>query len=142
MNGPAPWSEWITHDDVHWLYGEGIKQHGGSGSPSQPGCVDAALGAAYNAELYSMPEVDEETVITGLCFCGYLLFYLATKHCFVDGNKRVAWASSMWVLLRLGLTLQVTDTDAEAFCLGVANGDINNGAEVVNWIAERLVAIQ
>ena len=89
MSALQPWTQWIDDAIIHNLYADGINQHGGLGSPSKNGCVDAALGAAYNAELYSMPEVDAETVITGITFSGYLLFYLSTKHCWTDGNK--AW---------------------------------------------------
>src|SRR2546421_9495018 len=117
MNRPEPWNQWIDLETIHSLYAAGIHNYGGLGSPSKEGCVDAALGAAYNAEMYSMPEYESETVITGLCFCGYLLFYLATKHCFTDGNKRVAWASAMWVLFKLGLTISASDDEAIAFCL-------------------------
>jgi len=89
-----------------------------------------------------MPEVDSETAVSGLCFCGYLLFYLSTKHCWTDGNKRTAWSSAMWVLFRLGLTVEATDEEVIAYCLEVANGKITKGEDVVNWIAERIKEIE
>ena len=71
-----PWSEWITATQIIALHAQGLREHGGkNGSPPEKGCLERSLGAAYNAELYSMPEVDSETIISGLCFCGYLLFY-------------------------------------------------------------------
>jgi death-on-curing protein len=138
MTATEPWADLINSGDIHWLYGEGIKRKGGTGSVSQSGCVDAALGAAYTAELYSMPEMNDEQIISGIIFCGYLMFYLVTKHCWVDGNKRVAWESAMWVLLKRGLTVQVSDDDAEQFCLSVAKGEVKSADEVVIWIADRL----
>ena len=141
MTNPEPWSEIITSADIHWLYGEGIKRKGGTGSHSKDGCVDAALGAAYTAELYSMPEMNDETIVTGIIFCGYLMFYLITKHCWVDGNKRVSWESAMWILLKIGLTVEVSDDEAEQFCLSLASGKITDAVEVVNWIADRLVPV-
>jgi death-on-curing protein len=142
MNRPEPWTIWIDIDTINALYAEGVNQHGGLGSEAKDGCVEAALGAAYNAELYSMPEIDSETVVSGLCFCGYLLFYLATKHCYVDGNKRVAWASAMWVLMRLGLEVSASDAEVVSYCLGIADGKVERGEDVVNWIAERLAEVQ
>lgn len=139
MNTYQPWKEWIDIDIIHSLYADGINKYGGLGSPSKDGCVDAALGAAYSAELYSMPEMDSETVVAGIAFVGYLLFYLATKHCWTDGNKRVSWASAMWVLAKLGLSVQATDEEAIEYCLQIADGKIDKGEDVVNWIAERLV---
>jgi death-on-curing protein len=142
MNRPEPWTTWIDIDTISALYAEGVNQHGGLGSKPKDGCVEAALGAAYNAELYSMPEIDSETVVSGLCFCGYLLFYLATKHCYVDGNKRVAWASAMWVLMRLGLEVSASDAEVVSYCLEIADGKVERGEDVVNWIAERLAEVQ
>ena len=141
MTNAEPWANLISSSDIHWLYGEGIKRKGGTGSNSQSGCVDGALGAAYSAELYSMPEVNDEHVISGLIFCGCLMFYLVTKHCWVDGNKRVAWESAMWVLLKQGLTIQVSDDEAEKFCLSIANGEIKSAEEVIVWIADRLAQV-
>ena|SRR5437762_1838915 len=137
-----PWTDWITATQIKSLHDEGIRQHGGkNSSPPEKGCLERSLGAAYNAELYSMPEVESETIISGLCFCGYLLFYLIQNNCFIDGNKRVGWTSSMYVLLGLGLTLDVSDEEAEQLCLQVAEGKIRKGEDVVYWIAERLKAL-
>jgi death-on-curing protein len=142
MNGATPWENWIDEDIVHSLYAEGIRRYGGLGSPSKNGCIDGALGGAYSAELYSMPEMDSETLVTGICFCGYLLFYIATNHCFSDGNKRVAWTSAMWVLARMGLTLDVSDDAAIEYVLAISAGKVESGDEVVNWLADRLVELE
>ena len=138
MNEATPWTRWISSEEVHQLYAQGIEKYGGASSPSKDGCVSAALGAAYNGELYSSTEIDGEFVVSGLPFCGFLLFYLCTKHCFVDGNKRVAWLCLVFVLLKMGLTLTVSDQDAEAFCLDIANGKIESSEYVVRWVADHL----
>jgi death-on-curing protein len=141
VNENAPWVRWISGEKVHELYADGIHRYGGSHSPSKDGCVDGALGAAYNGELYSSPEVDGEYVVTGLAFCGLLLFYLSTKHCFVDGNKRVAWLATSYALLGMGLTLDVTDEEAIAFCVDLASGKVESSDIVVHWVADHLKAI-
>ena len=46
-----------------------------------------------------------------------------------------------WVLLKLGLTLEVSDDEAEQFCLSLASGKLKSADDVVNWIADRLIAI-
>jgi prophage maintenance system killer protein len=119
------------------LYAEGIRRWGGAGSAPQLGCVEAALGAAYNAELYS-PGSEQEGGIQGLLFACYLLFYLATKHCYTDGNKRISWACTTFVLLNFGLTIEATEDETVEFCLSVANGNVRSGAEVAAWIYPRL----
>jgi death on curing protein len=135
-----PWAQWISDATIADLYAEGIKRWGGAGSPPQPGCVDGALGAAYNAEQYS-PESQEEGFISGLIFCGYLLFYLATKHCYLDGNKRIAWACATFVLLSFGLTVEATEQEVVDFCLSISRGETRHGSDVVSWISDRLVAV-
>jgi death-on-curing protein len=143
MTDPQPpYTRWIDREIVHNLWNIGLEQFGGLRSNPKDGCVDGSLGNAYTAELYSMPEVEDETVISGLCFCGYLLFYLSTAHCWSDGNKRVAWASAMWALYRLGLTVNATDEEAISFCYQIADGQIKKGEDVVNWIAERLAEVE
>jgi death on curing protein len=140
VSNDAPWERWISDDEVHYLYGEGIKRYGGTGSNSKAGCVEAALGAAYSGELYSATEVEGEFVVSGLPFCGFLLYYLGTKHCFVDGNKRVAWMSATYALLKMGLTLDATDVEAETFCIKIASGELES-ADSVRWIAEHVKAV-
>ncbi len=136
-----PWTQWISDETITALYAEGIKRWGGAGSPPQPGCIDGALGAAYNAEQYS-PETEEGGgILPGLIFCGYLLFYLATKHCYLDGNKRIAWACAMFVLLNFGLTIEATEAEVIEFCLSISRGEIRHGSECVLWMADRLTSV-
>jgi death-on-curing protein len=135
-----PWSEWISDSTITDLYAEGIKRWGGAGSPPKPGCIDGALGAAYNAEQYSL-EATDEGVLPGLIFCGFLLFYLTTKHCYVDGKKRIAWACATFVLLSFGLTVQATQQEVVDFCLSISRGDIRQGSDVVIWLSDRLTAV-
>ncbi len=137
---PQPWSHWISDETVAILYLEGIKRWGGSGSEPQRGCVEAALGAAYNAELYT-PDEEQEGLVPGLLFACYLLFYLSTKHCYIDGNKRIAWACMTFVLLNFGLTIQATDDEVVGFCLNIASGEIKSGAAVASWLYPRLIAV-
>lgn len=135
-----PWTQWIGLETIATLYVEGIKRYGGKQGEPEKGCIDAALGAAYNAELYT-PEADQEDVITGLVFACCLLFYLATKHCYIDGNKRIAWICAMFVLLRFGLTVQATEDEAIAFCTSIADGTVRTRDAVIDWITSRLIAI-
>lgn len=135
-----PWEQWIGDQTITDLYAEGIKRWGGAGSAPLPGCVEAALGAAYNAELYS-PDTDQEGALQGLIFACYLLFYLATKHCYTDGNKRISWACTTFVLLSFGLTVEAAEDEVVEFCLGVAGGQVNSGADVMAWIYPRLRAV-
>ncbi|MGH7906201.1 MAG: Fic family protein [Candidatus Binataceae bacterium] len=77
----------------------------------------------------------------GLCFAGCLLYYLVQNHCFVDGNKRVGWATCMEVLRSLGLTVRATDDEVEAFVLSIIGTDVQNAIDVADWVAPRLESL-
>jgi death-on-curing protein len=130
----------ITREEVLQLHAEGIRRWGGkrSSTRSDSGdCIEGRIGNAANAEAYA---TDDERIRQGLCFAGFLLFYLASDHCFTDGNKRVAWMAAMHVLADQGLTIEATEDETYAFMDAVARGDIKRGQEVVRWLAERLSA--
>jgi death on curing protein len=141
MSAATPWDHLIPMSEVSSLYAEGIRRYGGESSPPKPGCLEQSCGNAYTAELYN-----ESESIPGLAFSGYLLFYLTRDHCFVDGNKRIAWLCSMRVLASLGLTVGCSQDDAEELCKRIADSTledaIKDGAEVVLWIAEHLEAVE
>jgi prophage maintenance system killer protein len=117
-----------------------MKRWGGVWSPPQPGCIDGALGGAYSAELYS-PESEQEGATQGLLFACYLLFYLVTKHCYTDGNKRIAWACMTFVLLNFGLTIEATEDEVVQFCTSIAAGEIKSGVAVTEWVYPRLTSV-
>jgi len=138
--GYQPWAQWIGVETIAMLYVRVMDTWGGARSDPKPGCIDAAMGAAYNAELYS-PENDQEGFVSGLIFACYLLFYLTSKHCYIDGNKRIAWACMTFVLLNFGLTIKASEDEVVEFCLAISKGEIENGASVVSWVSEKLVSV-
>ena len=102
--------------------------------------VNAGLRLLHPIKEFSTHRPSER--VTGICFCGYLLYYLAIKHCFADGNKRVAWSSAMWVLECMGLTVAAPDQDVIDYVLAIADGKVESGEDVVNWLADRLAEIE
>jgi death on curing protein len=132
---PEPWGSFTTVSRVIALQGEGLRRYGGRAGPADPqGCVDGALGAALNAESYFE---GRRHVLAGLPFAGFVLFYIAKKHCFVDGNKRAAWSTAADVLASLGLGIHASDDEAVELVEAVLAGHLD-GADVVNWLAPRL----
>ena len=97
-------------------------------------CVEGKIGNAWTAETY----VDQPNILSGLCFAGYLLFYLVKGHCFPDGNKRIGWIAAIAVLAELGLTVNATDEEAISLVLDVANDQIKDGNHIVHWLARHL----
>jgi prophage maintenance system killer protein len=125
--------------DIIDLHSEAIIRFGGINTVPHTAsdCVDGRIGNAMLAEQYVS---DDERVRPGLCFAGFLLFYLVKDSCFTDGNKRVGWMAAMRVLGDIGLSVEVNQDEAFDFVDAVASGKINDGRQVVLWLAERLSA--
>ena len=132
------WEHLITAHKVRELHTEGMRRYGSglAGDEVRAGCVDGCLGSAWTAELY---QEDPPGRVKGLTFAGYLLCYLARNHCFVDGNKRVAWLSTVWILSNLGVALEATDDEAVGFVESVILGEVESGHDAVRWLGARLV---
>jgi death-on-curing protein len=129
-----PWSNLVAQDTLIDLHEESIARYKGEFSPPQRGCLERSLGAAWNLELYTAPEGARRC----LNFCSGLLFYLIKNHCFLDGNKRIAWMAAMETLRQFGLTVRATDEEAEKFCKDIISGEIKKALDVVLWIEPRL----
>ncbi|MFS8071553.1 MAG: type II toxin-antitoxin system death-on-curing family toxin, partial [Byssovorax sp.] len=65
----------------------------------------------------------------------YLLMYLAKNHCFVDGNKRVAWSAAVRVLDMNGIRLREDDAEAAPLVNHVATGEAKVG-DIITWLAQ------
>jgi len=139
MSSSEPWAQWISIETVFQLHRQGIEAHGGGGrGVPDVDCVQRSLGAAYNAEIYNPVE---GVGLHGLCFAGCLLFYLSNNSCFPDGNKRVAWASAMRVLLSFGLTVRSSTDEAEQFCMDIATGKVKSAQDVTFWLADNITTL-
>jgi death-on-curing protein len=93
--------------------------------------LDSALHAPQagfgDVEFY--PEfVDKAAVLT---------VRLARNHPLPDGNKRLAWQALMMFCVLNGYQLEVPASDAVDLMVGVAAGDLEEGA-VAGWLEERL----
>lgn len=135
MSDQPAWVEFITLERVFELHADGIREWGGLGSltPNSRPCVEGSIGNAWAGALYQEPE--EAT--RGLSFVAFLLVYLAKNHCFVDGNKRVAWSAAMDILAARNLTVGATTEEAEDLMNCIIQED--RGADfVADWIASRL----
>ena len=70
-----------------------------------------------------------------------LLQSLCQNHCFVDGNKRVAFASTAIFLRMNGYRLNVNPDDGEAFLIGQV---IQNGIgieDIASWLEQRMCLV-
>ena len=133
------WQHLITIDKIIAFHSKSLQRVGQDPIPigsEQTDCVEARIGNAWLAEQYS--SANTSNTLNGLCFAGYLMFYLVKDHCFPDGNKRIGWIAAMAVLASLGLTIRSTDEDAIDLVQGIASNEISGGGDVVRWLADRL----
>lgn len=133
------WQHLIASDEIIALHAKSLQDVGQDAlsiGVEQTECVEARIENAWMAEHYS----SEKTlnVRNGLCFAGYLMFYLVKDHCFPDGNKRIGWIAALTVLASLGLTIEFSHDDAVDLVEGISNNDVSGGGDVVRWLAERL----
>lgn len=121
---------YITRDEVLFLHDALIARHGGAPGVRDMGLVESALARARSGYYTSLSEQ-----------AAALLQSFAMNHAFVDGNKRVAWASSM-VFLRLnGYGVRVSADAAERFLVEqviVARADL---ATCAAWLERHMHAV-
>lgn len=95
-----------TLDEVLFLHGKLLARFGGDGGVRDLGLLESALARPRSGYYKTLSEQ-----------AAALLQSLARNHPFVDGNKRVAFATTA-VFLRLnGFRLRCTADEAEAFLL-------------------------
>jgi len=91
-------------------------------------CVDSAMQAALQGAFY--------TAIDGhldhIHIASFLLYYVAKRHCFTDGNKRVAWAVAVDYFLQQGLMIVADQQDAAKLVEDVAC-DLLSKEDIIRW---------
>jgi death-on-curing protein len=105
--------------------------------PPRNGCVEGAIGNAVQAAAY----YSEDDEPNPLHIASHLLRSLARDHCFIDGNKRVAWLACLEVLATHGrVTIDADEIEAAAFVESVADGSTDVPG-IAGWLAARLSTI-
>jgi death on curing protein len=132
------WDGLCSLDRLLELHDRGLREHKGAAGIRDPGCPEGTLGNSWTAAEYS--EVGES--LPHLVFACYLLYYFATKQCFVDGNKRIAWLAMSEVLASVNLEVNATTDETYGFCMAVANRQVRDVHAVVSWVSSRLRELQ
>lgn len=131
--------DFITVGRVLALHARSIADHGGLAGLRDEGCPERSVGAAFSGALYDAPDGEDPDPLN---VAARLLYYLARNHCFVDGNKRVAWLAFVDVIRAREVEINATVDDAESLVLDVAQGKVHV-EDVIVWLAApgRLVAV-
>lgn len=111
---------------------------GSSALAPREGCVEGAIGTAVNSASYHL-DSDEPN---DLHVAAYLLRSLAKNHCYIDGNKRIAWLACLEVLaVHSAVTIEADQDEAAEVVERVAQGQMAID-ELINWLAMRLCPLR
>ncbi len=126
----------ITPQEIIELHDNVILRYGGSPGLRIQECLPQVIGNAEMAEQYT----GNSDGTLGICFIGSLMYYLNKNQCFVDANKRTSFATALVLLGNLGLTLDVSDVEAEQYAIRIATDQTLKSSDVVRWLAVHAVA--
>ena len=128
-----PWM--VTTEQVHALHRMALEQWGGLDGVRDENCPDRSIHAALLSADYRAEGGEVSPVVVA----AHLLWFFAKNHCFVDGNKRVAWSASQTLLAGIGLAVDAPEDEAAAFVVEVVEAKLAVET-VIEWFTRRLIA--
>jgi len=121
---------WIQKEAMLALHERSLALHGGASGVRDEGLLNSALARPRNLYLYD--EVDDLSRLAAAYAVG-----IAANHPFIDGNKRVAFASLLVFLAINGKRLTADRVDATRRMFAVAAGEVGID-DLADWIAANL----
>jgi death-on-curing protein len=125
MNEP----HWIRIEAVLGFHRKEIARRGGLSGLRDQGLLDSALARPRNLFAYGSPDLE--------ALAASYAFGIVSNHPFVDGNKRVAWATCRAFLLINGRTVDASQAEKAHVVLKLAASEISEEA-FSQWLRERL----
>ncbi len=116
---------WVRRDVVLAVQEILLAEHGGAAGIRDEGMLDSALGRPENFLAYGKPSIFE--------LAAAYAFGLAKNHPFIDGNKRIAFATAIMFLELNGHRFTATEVDAVLKTLALAASEMTESAYAV-WI--------
>lgn len=121
---------YLTLEEVLALHAALIARHGGGPGVRDRGLVESALARARSGYYASLSEQ-----------AAALLQSFARNRAFVDGNKRVAWASSLVYLRMNGYRVRVSADEAERFLIEQVIVGHAELATIAGWLERYMRAV-
>jgi death on curing protein len=121
---------YLTLEEVLALQAALIARHGGAPGVRDKGLVESALARARSGYYDSLSEQ-----------AAALLQSFAMNHAFVDGNKRVAWASSLVFLRMNGYRVRVSADEPERFLIEQVIVGHAELAAIAEWLEKYMRAV-
>ncbi len=119
---------WLTRLVVDAIHSELLLEHGGAAGITAGGddLLESALARPKNRLAYE-PGSDLATLAAAY------LFGLVKNHGYIDGNKRVGFASAATFLLLNGLRLTASEADAYDAVIGAVEGS-RTEPDIADWL--------
>ena len=118
---------WVDKRLLLLLHDESLAEHGGASGLRDEGLFDSALARPLNLLAYGKPDFADLAAAYAVG--------LAKNHCFVDGNKRVAFLAVGLFLHLNGRRLTAPQADATLTMQGLASGEVSEAAFAA-WLRE------
>ena len=119
---------WLTRAMVDAIHSELLLEHGGAAgiTPGGEDLLESALARPKNRLVY---EPGSDLAARAAAY----LFGLVKNHGYVDGNKRVGFASAATFLLLNGLRLTASEAEAYAAVIAVVEGR-SSESDLAAWL--------
>jgi death-on-curing protein len=117
---------WVLREVVHALHDRLLSEFGGAAGVRDDGMLESALSRPANQFAYGSPSMPE--------LAAAYAFGLARNHPFVDGNKRIGFATAVLFLELNGYRFTASEVDATVQTLALAARDLDE-AGYAAWLA-------
>lgn len=121
---------YLTLDEIFALHAALIERHGGAAGVRDAGLVESALARARSGYYSSLSEQ-----------AAALMQSFAMNHAFIDGNKPVAWASTLVFLRMNRLRVVVSADDAERFLIDQVIVGRAELSVIAGWLESHMRAV-
>jgi len=111
---------WVRRDVVLAVQEMLLAEHGGAAGLRDEGMLDSALGRPANLFAYGKPTVTE--------LAASYTFGLVKNHPFIDGNKRIGFATGILFLELNGYSFTASEVDAVLKTLALAASEMTESA--------------
>ena len=120
---------WVRRDVVLAFHDMLLSRHGGAEGLRDEGMLESALGKPVNRFQYDKPSLCQLAASYG--------FGLIKNHPFVDGNKRIGFATAVLFLELNGKRFVATEVDAVLNTLALAAGEMDEAAFAA-WLMDNV----
>jgi death-on-curing protein len=126
MGGPAP-PKWLTYEQVIAVHARQLRLFGGAPGLRDEGMLRSALERPVNKWQYEQAETPVLAAAYG--------FGLAKNHAFVDGNKRIAFMTTVIFLRKNGILFAPSQAHATRMFFALAAGEVSEES-LARWICD------